>query len=114
VAQDRLSSQATIEVFSIIWLFTSPLKLLIVAILQKTKKRILRALSVRRLHGYELSKLLHLPVTGIYQHLRSLSEDGLVVSERIGRKKVYSLTPKGETLLSVVEDERRSMNKSRP
>jgi DNA-binding PadR family transcriptional regulator len=96
-----------IEVFSIILLFTSSLELSHVAILHKTKKKILHALSVRRLHGYELAKLLHVPVTGIYQHLRNLSQDNLVVSEKVGRKKVYSLTHKGEALLDVIEDERR-------
>jgi DNA-binding PadR family transcriptional regulator len=83
-----------------------------VPILHKTKRKILRALSARRLHGYELAKLVHAPVTGIYEHLRSLSQDGLVVSEKVGRKKVYSLTRRGETLLGMIEDERRGAGKS--
>ena len=73
-------------------------------ILGKTKKCILKELKNLSLHGYEIAKRLNIPLTGIYQHLKDLSEDGLIVSQQVGRRKIYSLTSKGEVLLSILEN----------
>ena len=73
-------------------------------LISKTKTRILLELGKNKLHGYELARKMGLPVTGIYYHLRGLTEEGLIASEEFGRRKVYSLTKKGETLISVLRD----------
>jgi DNA-binding PadR family transcriptional regulator len=74
-----------------------------VAILGKSKAKILRELDHRSLHGYELAKKLDIPITGIYQHLKHLTADGLIASNGgQGRRKFYSLTKKGQTLLDVL------------
>jgi DNA-binding PadR family transcriptional regulator len=75
-----------------------------VPIVQESKRRILRELAIRQMHGYELAKRLNLPISGIYQHLRDLSDDRLVLREKKGRRVVYALTKKGKTLLDVLED----------
>jgi predicted transcriptional regulator len=75
-----------------------------VPILHRTKRRILKELQTSRLHGYELAKRLNLPLTGIYQHLRELSDDKLIISQEKGRRIVYSLTKKGEALLTILEN----------
>jgi len=72
-------------------------------IMGETKKRILKELKKDSLHGYDLAKRLSIPVTGIYQHLKDLSEDNLITSKQIGRRKLYSLTKKGEVLLSILD-----------
>ena len=73
-------------------------------LISKTKTRILLELGNRKSHGYELARKIGIPVTGIYYHLRELSEEGLIASEKSGRRKVYSLTEKGEVLVSVLGD----------
>jgi DNA-binding PadR family transcriptional regulator len=75
-----------------------------VPILHRTKKRILKELQNGKLHGYGLARRLNLPLTGIYQHLKDLSEERLIVSEKKGRRAVYSLTKKGELLLQILEN----------
>jgi len=75
-----------------------------VPILRESKRLILRELEGRKLHGYDLAKKLNLPLTGIYQHLRDLTEDGLIVSQAEGRRKIYCLTKRGEALLMLLED----------
>ena len=77
-----------------------------VPILQKTKKRILKELQNGELHGYGIARRLNLPVTGIYQHLKDLSEDRLIVSTVKGRRIMYSLTKKGESLLELIDSDR--------
>ena len=76
----------------------------IVPILREAKRSILRELEGRRLHGYNLAKKLNLPLTGIYQHLRDLAEEGLIVSQAEGRRKIYHLTKRGELLLALLDD----------
>src|SRR3989442_346822 len=75
-----------------------------VQILHQTKRRILRELRGRELHGYELAKALNLPITGIYQHLRDLSEGGLIASQVEGRRRLYRITNRGSSLLAVLEN----------
>jgi len=74
-----------------------------VTILRETKRRILVELKAKRLHGYDLAKRLNIPITGIYQHLRDLADVGLIVSQNEGRRRVYSLTKKGQALLMILE-----------
>ncbi len=71
-------------------------------ILGVTKSRILEELSRRDLHGYELARKVGIPVTGIYQHLRELSADGLISHEIVGRRKTFSLTTKGRRLIELI------------
>ena len=73
-----------------------------VAIVQKTKKEILIEIKKDKLHGYEIAHRIGVSVTGIYQHLRDLKDEGLIESEKNGRKKIYFLTKKGEALLSIL------------
>ena len=72
-------------------------------IIGETKHKILLALRKERLHGYRLAKVVDIPVTGIYQHLRELEKEGLVSFQRDGSRKVYLLTSKGDKLLDVLE-----------
>lgn len=71
-------------------------------LLSKTKMRILIELSKGELHGYELARKIGIPVTGIYYHLKELADESLIVSETSGRRKVYSLTVKGKSLISIL------------
>lgn len=71
-------------------------------LLSKTKMRILIEFSNGKLHGYELARKIGLPVTGIYYHLKELADEGLIVSAESGRRKVYSLTAKGKSLVSIL------------
>jgi DNA-binding PadR family transcriptional regulator len=71
------------------------------------KLAILKLLSARPMHGYGLMKEIgHLsenswnPSPGsIYPTLRELQGSGLIEQERIGRRRVYQLTPKGKDVL---------------
>ena len=72
------------------------------AILGETKTRIMKELEDHDLHGYELARRVGIPVTGIYQHLEELFDDGLVSYQKIERRKVYSLTEKGRRLRQVL------------
>lgn len=75
-----------------------------VPLLGHTKQLILLELRGNVSHGYELAKQLNVPLTGIYQHLKELTEEGLIDSKKEGRKKIYSLTTKGEKLVQLLKD----------
>ena len=79
-------------------------------LLGKTKTRILIELAKGGLHGYELARKIGIPVTGIYYHLKELSDEGFIISKESGRRKVYSLTSKGEKLISILRDSKASDN----
>jgi len=81
-----------------------------VNLLGKTKTRILIELGKGELHGYELARKIGIPVTGIYYHLKELNDEGFIASKEFGRRKVYSLTPKGEKLISILRDSKESDN----
>lgn len=81
-------------------------------LLAKTKMKILIELSNNALHGYELARKLGIPVTGIYYHLKELADEGLIVSEKSGRRKVYSLTAKGKSLVSILVNSKSKTRKS--
>ncbi len=72
------------------------------AIIGATKAKILHELSGQKMHGYLLAKQAGVPVTGIYQHLRQLRDEGLVDFELAGRRKMYFLTRRGRNLLEVI------------
>lgn len=72
-------------------------------ILGKAKHKILTSLAQTPLHGYELSKKLDLPLTGIYQHLKELSEAGLIAAKSQGSRKRYQITPRGSSLLQIID-----------
>ncbi len=76
--------------------------LFIVPILGETKKQIIEELRQGSSHGYELAKKLDVSVTGIYQHLKDLSGEGLIEHRQEGRRKVYRLTRRGRDLIRVL------------
>jgi predicted transcriptional regulator len=78
-----------------------------VPLLSKTKMRILIELGNGKLHGYELARKIGIPVTGIYYHLKELADEGLIVSEKSGRRRVNSLTAKGKSLISILTNSER-------
>lgn len=55
------------------------------------------------IHGYELAKRLKISLSPVYEHLRDLRENGLVQSEGMGRKRIYTLTDKGRHLLKAIQ-----------
>jgi DNA-binding MarR family transcriptional regulator len=67
--------------------------------LTEAKKRILAELYESPRHGYALSKELSVRGSTMYEHLDQLSENNYVESEQDGRRKVYSLTQKGELIV---------------
>jgi len=75
-----------------------------VPLLGSSKRRILIILKDEPLHGYEIAKRLDLPLTGIYTHLKELSELDLIESQENGRRNIYSLTAKGRKLIELLED----------
>jgi len=89
--------------YSIIMFFTILKLIKNVTIVGRTRALILSALAEESLHGYELARRLNLPVTGIYQHLKALSRDKLIVDTESGRRRVYSLTKKGRALVAILE-----------
>ena len=77
--------------------------LITVPITGKTKRKILFELAKQNLHGYELAKRVDLSVTGIYQHLKELTQEGLIEPTRQDDKITYSLTEKGLFLVKVLK-----------
>lgn len=67
--------------------------------LTDSKRRILSILEEEPKHGYVLAKELNVQGSTIYQHLSELEEAGYLESEEEGRRKVYSLTDKGQLIL---------------
>jgi DNA-binding PadR family transcriptional regulator len=67
--------------------------------LTDSKRRILSLLEEEPKHGYILAKELNVQGSTIYQHLSELKDAGYIESEEEGRRKVYSLTEKGELIL---------------
>lgn len=67
--------------------------------LTDSKRRILSLLEKEPQHGYILAKELKVQGSTIYQHLSELENAGYIEGEQKGRRKVYSLTKKGELIL---------------
>lgn len=67
--------------------------------LTDAKRRILALLEEEPRHGYILAKELGVQGSTIYEHLEQLEQAGYVEGEQDGRRKVYSLTKRGELTL---------------
>jgi DNA-binding PadR family transcriptional regulator len=75
---------------------------------------VLKIINDRPTHGYDIIKKVELcsngrwtPSTGsIYPILESLESNGLIQSEGIDRRKVYSITPKGVVALDHMTKEK--------
>ncbi|WP_121820530.1 winged helix-turn-helix domain-containing protein [Halostella salina] len=67
--------------------------------LTDAKRRILSLLDEEPRHGYALAKDLGKQGPTVYEHLQELEEAGYVESREDGRRKVYSLTERGELTL---------------
>lgn len=72
--------------------------------LGRTKLRILRNLLEHESHGYEISKNLNIPLTGIYQHLKELTRSNLTSFAVKNNRKIYFLTEKGKKLTRLLEE----------
>ncbi|GAA0290089.1 winged helix-turn-helix domain-containing protein [Halarchaeum salinum] len=72
--------------------------------LTDSKRRILSLLEEEPRHGYVLAKELNVQGSTIYQHLSELEDAGYIEGEKDGRRKVYSLTEKGELILKAERD----------
>lgn len=68
------------------------------------KRRIILTLSRHPLHGYQIAAEAKVPLTGVYQHLKDLRNEGLIIATLKGRRKVYSLTTRGKKLADVLRD----------
>ena len=67
--------------------------------LTEAKIRLLEELEDNPKHGYILAKDLGVRGSTIYEHLNQLNDHGYIKSEENGRRRVYSLTRKGELIL---------------
>lgn len=67
--------------------------------LTDAKRRILSLLGEEPRHGYALAKDLEKQGPTVYEHLQELEEAGYIESETDGRRKVYTLSKRGELTL---------------
>jgi len=74
-------------------------------ILGETKKKILLQLAEQPLHGYQIALKIGVSVTGIYQHLKELRDEGFIIIINKNRRKIYALTEKGNKLIEVIQME---------
>ncbi len=78
---------------------------------------VLKIIRDRPSHGYEIIKTIEqnsggrwTPSAGsIYPALEDLESKGFIRSEEVERKKVYSITPKGEIALERMVEKKRQM-----
>ena len=67
------------------------------------KKRVLVAIQRdKEIHGYLLAKRLGQDTATVYEHLRDLEREGYVTSREVDRKRLYTLTDKGKTLMEIL------------
>ena len=71
--------------------------------LTDAKRQILKKLREEPLHGYALASELGKQGPTIYEHLQQLEGGGYIEAEKDGRRKVYSLTDRGELTLQAEE-----------
>jgi DNA-binding PadR family transcriptional regulator len=69
------------------------------------KRQILRKLREEPQHGYAIANELGKQGPTIYEHLEQLESAGYIISSQDGRRKVYSLTERGELTLRAEEVE---------
>lgn len=67
--------------------------------LTDAKRSLLTLLDEDPCHGYALAQELGKQGPTVYAHLQELEEAGYIESEQDGRRKVYSLTTRGELTL---------------
>ena len=67
--------------------------------LTDAKRKILFLLDKEPRHGYVLAKELSVQGSTIYEHLQQLEDAGYIDGEQDGRRKIYSLTKRGELTL---------------
>lgn len=70
--------------------------------LRGTKVEILRLLSKGPRHGYAIARELKLTLSTVYEHVRDLEAEGLVVTEDSGRRREIRLTPRGKTFVGAL------------
>lgn len=68
--------------------------------LTDAKRNILSLIEEEPRHGYVLAKELSVQGSTIYEHLEQLEDAGYIVGEQDGRRKIYSLTKRGELTLA--------------
>ena len=68
-----------------------------------TKKKILVEIAREPCYGYKLAKVLTLPLSTIYGHLRDLKRLGLVEYHIKDRQIIYELTEKGKLFIDVIK-----------
>lgn len=71
-----------------------------------TKEKILRILSGGDTYGYDLWKRLGMIMTraAVYQHLRELSERGLIAEYERDRRRFFKITSRGKRVLEAIDD----------
>lgn len=67
--------------------------------LTDAKRRILTLIDEEPSHGYGLAKELGKQGPTVYEHLGELEEAGYIEGKSEGRRKIYSLTNRGELTL---------------
>ncbi|WP_117368758.1 winged helix-turn-helix domain-containing protein [Natrarchaeobaculum sulfurireducens] len=67
--------------------------------LTDAKRRILSHLADEPQHGYTLAKDLSVQGSTMYQHLNELEEANYIEGKEDGRRKVYTLTKKGQLII---------------
>jgi DNA-binding PadR family transcriptional regulator len=67
--------------------------------LTDAKRDILALLGDKPRHGYVLAKKLGVQGSTIYEHLEQLENADYIEGEQDGRRKIYSLTKRGELTL---------------
>ena len=67
--------------------------------LTDAKRRVLALLDEEPRHGYALAKELGKQGPTVYEHLQELEEAGYVESKADGRRRVYTLTERGQLTL---------------
>lgn len=67
--------------------------------LTDAKRRILSMLDEEPRHGYALAKDLGKQGPTVYEHLQDLEEAGYIEGEQDDRRKIYSLTERGQLTL---------------
>ena len=73
-------------------------------VLGTSKDSILKKISENPVHGYMLAEKLDVSVTGIYQHLKELRQEGYIyIIQEKNNKKIYDLTEKGKSLVKIIK-----------
>ncbi|WP_182022308.1 helix-turn-helix transcriptional regulator [Haloquadratum walsbyi] len=71
--------------------------------LTDAKRQILQKLREEPQHGYALAGELGKQGPTIYEHMQQLEDAGYIKGKQEGRRKVYSLTKRGELTLRAQE-----------